>query len=261
MSIFCITAGEKLPEQAILTQVLAKTFGLDRDTAAARARHCWGVLGREAAEPEAGELGRLCEEFGVATLKFPAPPPPLPAPEQIKKCSFGNGALSFSSEGAAYEAAPGDISVLAAAPIKETFMKTVKSSEGPSNQEKAVRFGIMAVTGLPIGMGKSKEVSKEVKSFDLSFYLDILLVRGPRRFRVASADFDFSCLKEKKTYSSQVNFRQLAVELAAFAPGAFKNTGLLAMLAGKPLTMLPYDSLADLELETLRLALAAGAGR
>ena len=258
MGIFCITAGEKLPEQAVLAQVLGKAFGLDRDTAAANARHCWGVLGGDVDEAAAAELERLCAEFGVETLRF-ASPPPLPAPEQIKKCAFENGLFSFFTAGAACQAAPAGISVIAAAPIKEEFFKTVKGSEGPSSQEKAVRLGIMAVTGLPIGMGKSKEVKKEVKSFDLSFYMDLVLDGGARRLRLASASLDFSCLKEKKTYSSQVNFRLLAAELAAFAPGAFKNAGLLTMLAGKPLTPLPYDSLADLEKETLRLMLAAGA--
>lgn len=259
MPFFCITAGEKLPEQAILAQVLGKAFGLDRDTAAARARHCWGVLGRDLEEAAAAGIERLCSDFGVGTLRFPAPPPRLPAPARLKKVVFENGVLAFDADGARYAAAPGDISVIAAAPIKEEFSKTVKTTEGPSNQEKAVRLGIMAVTGLPIGMGKSKEVSKEVKSSELSFYLDFLLAAGPRRFRVTPGDFDFACLREKKTYSSQVNFRLLAVELAAFAPAAFKNTGLLTMLAGRPLAALPYDSLADLEEETLRLALAAGA--
>jgi hypothetical protein len=113
----------------------------------------------------------------------------------------------------------------------------------------------MAVTGLPIGMGKSKEVSKEVRGTELSFYMD-LLTAGGARLRLTSNDLDFSGLKEKKTYSSQVNFRVLCGELAAFAPGAWKNAGLYAMLEGRPLAQLPYEALDDLEKETLRLALA-----
>lgn len=261
MPFLVITAGEKLPEQPVLAQVLGLAFSLDRDTAAARARRCWGVLGRGLEEAAAAELELRCAEFGVEILKFPASPPPLPAPEQVKKAAFENGIFSFYAAGAACTAAAADVQVIAAAPIKEGFFKTVKQTEGPSSQEKAVRFGIMAVTGLPIGLGKSKEVKKEVKSFDLAFYLDILLSRPPRRLRFNSGAFDFSCLQEKKTYSSQINFRLLAGELAAFAPDAFRNTGLLAMLAGGPLTTLPYDSLSDLETETLRLALAAGLGR
>ena len=255
-----ITAGEKLPEFSVLAQVLSTALNLDRDTAAGAARRCWGLLGRDLEEAAAAGLEARCAEFGVATLRFPCPQPPLPEAEKVKAVSFAGGSAVFSLSGAAaVQAAPGDITVLAAAPVKQETLRSVKTTEGPSSREKAVRLGIMAATGLPIGMGKSKEVKKEVKSSETSFCLDLLLDQQGRRLRANPAEFDFSCLKEKKTYSSQVNFRLLAAELAAFAPGAFKNAGLLTMLAGKPLTPLPYDSLADLEKETLRLMLAAGA--
>ncbi len=252
-----ITAGEKLPEFPVLARILGTASKLDPTTAAAAARHCWGVLGRDLDEAAAGALAGPCADFGVKTLALPFPPPPLPAAERIKRAVFQDGAAVFTGTGGlAVTATPGGVLALAAAPIKEETLRTVKTTEGPSAKEKAVRMGIMAVTGLPIGMGKTKEVTKEVRSSELSFYLDIVLEEGPRRLRLSSDNFDFSCLKEKKTYSSQVNFRLLCAELAAFAPSAFRNAGLLAMLEGKPLTPLPYDSLADLEKETLRLVLA-----
>ena len=258
-----ITAEEKAPEFAALAQVLGAAFKLDRDTAAAAARHCWGVLGQNLDETAAEDLAGRCADLGIRTLKLPCPQPPLPAAEKVKKVVFPQhrpeektgAALFTGGAGASAAAGPDDIAVLAAAPIKEETLRTVKTTEGPSGQEKAVRLGIMAVTGLPIGLGKSREVNKEVKSADLSFYLDIILSAG-RRLRLTSGDFDFSCLKEKKTYSSQLNFRLLCAELAAFAPAAFKSAGLRAILEARPLAYIPYDSLADLEKETLRLALA-----
>lgn len=257
MPFIVITAGERIPEFSLLTQVLGAEFRLDRDTAAATARHCWGILGRDLDETAAASLAARCADLGIETLRLPSPPPPLPTAESVKKASFENGSVTFTgSGGLALTAQPGDIAVLAAAPIKEETLRTVKTKEGPSGQEKAVRMGIMAVTGLPIGLGKTREVNKEVKSSELAFYLDLVLASGQRRLRLTSGDFDFSCLKEKKTYSSQLNFRLLAAELAAFAPAAFKSAALLAMLEAKPLTLLPYDSLADLETETLRLLLA-----
>ena len=53
-----------------------------------------------------------------------------------------------------------------------------------------------------------------------------------------------------------MNFRLLCAELSAFAPAAFRNACLLAMKEGRPLNLLPYDSLTDLETEELRLELA-----
>jgi len=257
MLFMVITAEEKAPGFSVLAQVLGSAFKLDRDTAAAAARHCWGLLGRELEETDADNLAGLCADFGIRTRKLPCPQPSLPAEENIKNAVLDGGAALFTGAGGlSVAAAPGDITVLAAAPVKEETLRTVRTTEGPSGREKAVRLGVMAVTGLPIGLGKSREVKKEVKSSELSFYLDLVLAGGQRRLRLNSGSFDFSCLKEKKTYASQLNFRLLCAELAAFAPGAFKNAGLRAILEAKPLTPLPYDSLADLEKETLRLLLA-----
>ena len=258
MSFCLITAEEKLPEMPIIARVLGAVFNLDRNTAATDARKCWGILGADLTEPVADSLAEKCAEFGVRTIKLPSPAQ-LPAPETVRKAFLKNGAAEFVVDGGqTLTAPPGDIAVLAAAPIKEAVLKTITATEGPSAGGKAIRLGIMALTGLPLGFGKSKEVKKEIRSSELSFYLDIVLEPGPRRLRVGSDNFDFSCLKEKKTYSSQVNFRVLCAELAAFAPDAMKNAGLHAMLEGKPLNQLPYGSLADLEKETLRLTLARG---
>ncbi|OIO04193.1 MAG: hypothetical protein COX65_01690 [Elusimicrobia bacterium CG_4_10_14_0_2_um_filter_56_8] len=258
MSFMVITAGEKAPEFSILAKILGEFLKLDPASAAAAARHCWGVLGSDLEEAAAGQLAGLCADFGIPATRLPSPQPGLPPEERITKAFFENGTASFTGSGGLnVTAGPGDIIVLAAAPIKEGTLRTVKTTEGPSGQEKAVRLGIMAVTGLPIGFGKNREVKKEVKSSEMSFYLDIIFSAGPRRLRLSSDNFNFSCLKKKITYSSQLNFRLLAAELASFTPSAFKNAGLRAILEAKQLTLLPYDSLADLEKETLRLMLAA----
>lgn len=257
MSFMLIAADEKAPEFPALAQLLGTAFALDRDTAAAAARHCWGVLGEDLTEAAAAGLEDQCARAGIRTLRRPFPQPPLPEAEPVKKPVFQNDGIAFTGSGTqAFASAPGDILVLAAAPVREETRRFVKTTEGPSAREKAVRMGLMAVTGLPLGMGKSREVNKEVKSSELSFYLDLILAEGPRRLRLCSDDLDFSGLKEKKTYSSQLNFRLLCAELAAFAPAAFKNAGLRAILEAKPLNLLPYDSLDDLEKETRRLLLA-----
>lgn len=253
-----ITAGEKLPEQALLAQVFAAALGQDRDTAALSARRCRGVFGLALDGAAAAAVEAACAQLGAGVLKLDtAALPALPPPAQAKKAAFEGGSAVFTAGGAAVTAGPADIAVLAAGPVRQEVTRTVKTTEGPSSGEKAVRLGIMAVTGLPIGLGKSKEVNKEIKGSDLSFYLDITLAGGAR-LRVHSDDFDFSCLKEKKTYSSQVNFRLLCLELAAFAPGAWKSSALLGMIEGRPLALLAYDSLEELEKETLRLYAARG---
>lgn len=260
MSSCVITAGEILPGLPVLAHIFASVMKTDRDSAARAARHCWGVLGENLEETAADEIIGQCAVFGVKALKLPSESvAPLAEPRTVKKAVFEGGAAHFTDTAGSLLTVTGDsVAVVAAAPIKQEFFRTIKTTEGPSGGEKAIRFGIMAVTGLPIGLGKSKEVKKEVRSSELSFYLDLLAGPPGARLRLTSEAFDFSGLKEKKTYSSQVNFRLLCAELAAFAPAAFKNAGLRAILEGAPLALLPYDSLADLEKETLRLALARG---
>lgn len=258
MSLCLLTSGEKLPDFTLLARFFAAALKTDPGSAAIKARHCWGLLGTGLDEAAAAGLSALCAGLGIKTLTLPDPgPAKLPAPQPVKKVVFENGRALFTGAGASLtEVLPEDFRLLAAAPIKEDFFKTVKSTEGPSAQEQAVRIGIMAATGLPIGMGKTKETTKQVKTSELAFFLDILLKDGATRLRLNSGSFDFSGLKEKKTYSSQVNFRLLCAELTTFAPAALRNSCLLAMRESRPLNQLPYDTLADLETEELRLTLS-----
>ena len=247
-------ADERLPDFSLVTEVIAKFLNLNRDDAAQMARHSWGFMGEKLSAEKAQELLQKCEIYGVGAIKVPtAALPDLETPLQVKKITFDGDNLVYTEANGQSDTLPKDsVLVLSAAPIKTETSKTVTTTEGPSAQEKAVRIGIMAVTGLPIGMGKNKEVKKEVKSSELSFYMDLVLKNGGR-LRFCSDNFDFACLAAEKTYSSQINFRLMGARLAAFVPKALKNAGLWAILESKPLSLLPYDSMHDFEIESLRL--------
>ncbi|MBU2572589.1 MAG: hypothetical protein KKH28_00720 [Elusimicrobia bacterium] len=247
-------AEERLPDFILVTQIIAKFLGLNRDEAALAARHSWGFLGEDLSGEKALELLQTCGTYGIEAVKTPtAALPELEVPLRITKLGLEPDKLVYTeANGQSDTMLKEDIRILSAAPIKAETSKTVTTAEGPSAQERAVRLGIMAATGLPIGLGKSKEVKKEVKSSETSFYMDLILNRGGR-LRFCSDNFDFSHLAAEKTYSSQLNFRLMAARLAAFAPQALKNAGLWAILENKPLTPLPYDSMDDFELESLRL--------
>ena len=251
-----IAADERLPDFILLSKIISESRGMNRDDAGRAARHAWGFLGEGLSEDGADELLEHCEDYGVKAVKLiSADLPALKPPLYITKAAFADGVFIYDDGNTLTgDAAKDDILVLAAAPVKEETTRTVKTTEGPSGQERAIRFGIMAVTGLPIGLGKTKEVKKEVKSSELSFCLDLILRTENNHLRLSSDDFDFSCLKDKKTYSSQINFRLICAELAAFAPRALKNACLTAILESKPLTLLPYDTKDDLEKELRRLA-------
>ncbi len=260
MKYLLVTAGEDLPPHRAMAEALAAGLGLDPDTAAMTARKGWGVLGTGLDEGQAERLGAACAGAGLKVLKVPGEKlPPLPKPLTVGKVVFDGGKAYFSGPGGfSAAAAPEALAVLAAGPVKTESVTVTTVNEGPSVKEKALRMGIIAVTGLPIGLGGSKEVKKEVRSTETNLTLDLLTADGRSRLRLQSGDMDFSGLGEKKTYSSQLNFRLLASELASFARGAFRNTYLKAMLAGGQLSVLPYEGLPDLERETVRLAMARG---
>lgn len=249
-----LAESERLPDFTLVTEIIANFLKLNRGEAARAARYSWGFLGEDLDEAKAQELLRLCAVYGVETVKLPASElPKLEAPLRVTKLALEQDDLIYTEPNGESDTLPKEnVLALSAAPIKAETSRTVTAKEGPSMQERAVRLGIMAVTGLPIGMGKSKEVKKEIKSSETSFYMDLVLKNGGR-LRFCSDDFDFSCLAAEKTYASQLNFRLMAARLAAFAPKALKNAGLWAIIESKPLSTLPYDSLEDFEIESLRL--------
>jgi len=279
-----LAAEERLPDFALTARILSEFNSLNSDDAGRLARHCWGFMGSNLAPGSARELACKCEAYGVKTIILPsAGLAGLKPAAFIKKAAFVNDTLNYTDgTGLSMNASAADVLVLSAAPLKEDTVKIVKSVEGPSAGAKALRLGIMAATGLPIGLGKNKEVKKEVRTSETAFTLDIILKqadncpallaperkswkpdinlkpglanqKGGTRLRLNPAAFDFSCLKEKKTYSSQMNFCLICAALSSFAHKALKNTGLWAILEHKSLAALPYDGMEDFEKETSRL--------
>jgi hypothetical protein len=135
--------------------------------------------------------------------------------------------------------------------LKETtsFVKTVK--EGPSDTERAVGMGIMMVTGLPVGMGKAKEVKKTVHETELFVYMDLLVEdsAGLRRLHVDGQKFNYGALGDARRPDVLGNFRLLLQGLDRFAGAALRNAGARGLLAGRPVASLGYDSSADYEKE------------
>lgn len=247
--------SERLPVLLEISKIIAEFRNTIPYEATYAAKKSWGFLEDDLDEAAADKLLAVCAAHGhearkAETARLPALKPPM----IIKWLDFGDGRLNYRLPGAEASEPLENLIITAYAPIKYTFSKTVNTKEGPSTGEKAVRLGIMMTTGLPIGMGKSKEVKKEIKNTEITFYMDLVFLNG-LRLRLNSDNFDFSCLKEKKTYSSQMNFSLLCLELAKAAPAALKNTGMYDVIEGKVIPTLQYDSPEDMEKEMRRLLL------
>ncbi|MCX5797771.1 MAG: hypothetical protein NTY77_19955 [Elusimicrobia bacterium] len=242
------------PEQLdphALAEALARHRGCPTLDAVPAARSCWGILGEGQDESAAKDEAAALTAAGFAALALPRnlledPAPPAP----VVKGELGEEKPAFCT--AAGERLPVVSPILLCATvIKRSVTQTIKVQKDIGFTDKALQVGLLMATGLPIRTSRlRKEEDKIVVTSELQGVLDLILTAPSRRLRVLSDDFDYSCLKEEKTYDTLSNFRLLARRLAGLWPEAGRNRGLSFILAGKPQRDMGYESLADLERET-----------
>ncbi len=233
----------------LVASVLAKRSTLPAESLLPVVRRFWGIVGEpspaEAAEALAAELtaaGQPAVAVPVGLLEEP------PAAVLVTKAEL-------SGDGFDIVAGRGGVSprrltwthmkVLSAGAVSETSQKTV--TEGPSAGEKAVRLGATLMTGLPLLGGKTttRKVSEERRTP----FIEMIFTEPALRARILAADFDYAALGAKMSYSAELNFRALAVELAARAPAALRGRGARAILAKAPSGEAAYESFEDVQRE------------
>ena len=80
-------------------------------------------------------------------------------------------------------------------------------------------------------------------------FIEMLFVSPARRIRILAAEFDYTALGTKMSYSAELNFRALVCEFALHAPGALRGKGARALLAKAPSGELAYESFEDVQRE------------
>ena len=263
------------PEQlsvSVLAAVLARARGCPTLDAMAAARSCWGILEEDHAEAAAKRLAAALTAAGCESLALPQNlVEDLPPAAAVVKADLGSPAPAFFAargephpgldaspqahalpDGLRYGGPAGlDAALLSAAILKRSVPQTIRVQKDISLTDKALQVGLLLATGLPIRTARMrKEEQRTVLDPELWGVLDIILRAPVRRLRVLSDGFDYSCLKEEKTYDTLSNFRALARRLAALWPEAGRNRGLRFILDGKPQRDMGYESAADLERES-----------
>ncbi|GAB4030101.1 MAG: hypothetical protein Fur0012_05470 [Elusimicrobiota bacterium] len=247
---------EKLPPARTMAEAVAATQGMIFYEAMAFVVKNYGFLGINLSFEKAAATVEACASLGIkSAIKSSDEIPVLKAAVDIKKIVFSESFLIYENQGIQLKTELKDLKLMAYAPLASETIKIIKEKQGPGAGEKAMRLGIMMATGLPIGLGKSKEVAKEVRQSETALYLELIFADGIR-LRINSEHFDFSCLDEQKGYSSQTNFKNLCLKLSQAAPSAWKNSALFDLLGGAMAPTLKYENLSDLEKEEKRLLLA-----
>lgn len=248
-----------LPERSVLGALFARMLDVPLDDAAKIARTSWGVLGENLPEDVAKSYAECARRSGMEAVVVPSEmAASIPPAAQIKKAQLSPEGISCETAGARLAAPWKSVYLVAAAPVKNEQRSVTKTeTKGPPDAARlaGMAIGIMTI-GMPINVGgKKQQETRETVHLETVFTLDIFSDSPCPRLRIIDSGFDFSLLGAQKTYSSQANFRLLALQVASSAPGAARNAGITAMAEGKILSTLAYDSSDLYEKELRRLYL------
>jgi hypothetical protein len=249
-----LLAKPELPPADKVAQVLASFKGETAFDARQRAKHTWGFLWEYLDQAEAERLAGLSTAAGLEARAVPmdrvARLPPGPPVHWLRAAP--EGIFYTTGSDTAEKACPWDqVRLVAAAGLKEqiSFTKTVK--EGPSDKERMIGLGITMITGIPVGMGKSKEVKKTVQTTELFLHMDVFIQgpQGPVRLPVNAEQFNYSALGEARANNVFGNFRLLLQHVDSHAGSVLRNKGARTLMAGQPVTAAGYEGRADYEKE------------
>lgn len=240
-----------------ISQILSADQGVPLFDARRLAKRCWGFLGERLEEPRARLLVTRATEAGLGTLLLEEneiASPPTPQNVHAAQCSADGLRYRTGSSETEHLQPWSDLALLCAAGLTEQIVtrKTVK--EGPSGKEQLARAGISMITGIPIGMGKKREVQKVTQEQRFFLYMDLFFRPSAETpgtaLHVNGDEFNFSGLGDRKQPNVLGNFRLLLQDIDRFASGpTLRNRGAAGILAGQPFNTLGYDAAADFEKE------------
>ena len=223
-------------------------------------RRGWGIVAEPSPAEEAEALAAALTAAGQPALAVPAslleePAPPL----AVTKAELSGDGFDVTAGKAHVERERliwTHLKVLSAGAVTQTGRKTV--TEGPSLAEKSVRLGVALTTGLPVLGGKT--TTREIHEERRVPFIELLFVEPARRVRILAAEFDYTALGAKMSYSAELNFRALVAELAAGAPAALRSKGARAILAKAPSGEMSYESFEDVQREERWLSALSALG-
>ncbi len=238
--------------------ILAGRGRLPAETWLPVVRRSWGIVAEPSAAEEAEALAAALSAAGLAAVAVPVGllEEPSVAITVTKAELSGDGFDVLAGRGGAQRERLiwTHLKVLSAGVVTESALKTV--TEGPTLAEKSVRLGMTLATGLPLMGGKAK--TRQVAEERRTPFIDMVFAAPARRIRIFAAEFEYTALGPKMSYSAELNFRALVAELAVLTPGALRGRGARSLLAKAPSGELAYESFEDVSCEERwLLALAA----
>ncbi|MBK8651662.1 MAG: hypothetical protein KA044_02830 [Elusimicrobia bacterium] len=238
-------------EPAVLAKWFAARKGIPLFDAQRLARHSWGFLAENLSEAEAHGAAAEARAAGLpAGIVSEDRVPPLHDPVPVQGLTRAGASLVWRAGSPPTDSAPvpaAALRLLTFASLRRDTLVTKTVVEKASGGRRLAGLGVMLTTGIPVGMGGSKEVRRTETSTEWIVFLDVFTAEGRRR--VSPDHFDFSDLGGEKRAGGPENIRALARVLHEAAPQALLGRGTRVLLEGKPLNSAGYDDLDDVDKE------------
>ena len=204
--------------------VLGARTALPPETLLPVVRRGWGLLPEPSSEEGAKSLAAELSAAGQLAVAVPASlveEPPRPAAVTRAELS-GDGLDVLQGRAGAERRRFGwtKLAVLAAGAVVEKTAKSVSVS---------------------VRARKTRRVEDEKRTP----FIELLFAEPAARLRIVAAEFDYSALGDRMSYSAELNFRALVEELGRRAPGALRSKGARAILAKAPSGESSYESFED----------------
>jgi hypothetical protein len=248
-------------DAGVLARFFSAEKGIPLIDAQRLARRAWGFLGENLDETSARALAEKAVGAGIkSTVVAVTEVPARIDPVSVHGAFFSEGQVDLRV-GIPSVSCPIELSrirLLSVANLRRDSLVTKTTKEESSTGRKILGLGVMLTTGIPIGLGGSKESKKTVTETEWFLFLD-LFAEG-KRWRLAPAGFDFSGLGADKGAAGPDNLRRLLIQFQRNAPQALLGRGAREWMAGRPFSV--YDDESDLDRESRwLLALEKSHGR
>lgn len=237
-ALYCVLI-DKMHDRDIppMAKALSKHRGIPLQDAAFSARRSWGILEEGAEKTAASHLVECLKTEGVGAVAIPAGlmedmPPALEVPRlELLRGKF----RAWLKSGTEEWVNGSDLALIASA----GFHRARRARQPPAPMPR-----------ITLEVYPREEDTPVRKETELVFYLDLFISEPPRRLRLDSQDFDYSCLRSRMSYNTLSNFKRLVMILAGKSRSAPTNRGTQIILDGGPVNAMGYESLTDLDRES-----------
>ncbi|MGM0442383.1 MAG: hypothetical protein ACQEQC_08200 [Elusimicrobiota bacterium] len=210
----------------VMAEVISEIEKITIYKAARIVSRSWGIF-QEMNKDKALKLKENFKTSGIAAKVIPEKYlKKLPDPTIIQKIDIKKDDLSLYASGYNPHTLPWeDLLFIAGAKIEHKKTVTKEKKEGPGTGEKIARLGIMATTGIPVGLGKKKKIKKNEIKTEVKYFIDLIMKDPLKYVRINMLDFDFTTLKDDMKNNIYGNFKTLILKLKEKAVNAKLNRG------------------------------------